>query len=48
MKKWLKKLLKCFDEQDFNNALANLGNAKDREDFEWKLRNRLFRSGGQR
>ena len=30
-------------EQDFNNALANLGDARDREDFEWKLRNALFR-----
>lgn len=43
MKKIIKKLFKLFDKQDIENALANVGNAKDREDFEWKLRQNLFK-----
>jgi hypothetical protein len=39
---WLKKRFGFFDRQDFEDALATAGNAKDREEFEWKLKNRLF------
>jgi len=44
VKKWIKKVFKLFDEQDFNSALANISSADDREDFEWKLRQKLFRN----
>jgi hypothetical protein len=43
MKKLIKKLFKLVDEQDFDYAIETLGNAKDREDYEWKLRQKLFR-----
>ncbi len=42
VKKLIKRIFKLFDRTDFETAVANVGNAKDREDFEWKLRNRLF------
>lgn len=43
MRKLIKKLFHLFDEQDFNQALAEITNAKDREEFEWKLKNKLFK-----
>lgn len=30
-----------YDRQDITNAMLTCGNAKDREDFEWKLQQRL-------
>ncbi len=41
---WIKRRFAFFDRSDIESALANLGNAKDREDFEWKLRQRLFQA----
>jgi len=42
MKKLIKKWFNLFDKQDFENALANVGDCKDRYDLETKLRFKLF------
>ena len=39
----IKKWIKFYDRQDIENALANTPSAKDREDFEWKLKQMLFK-----
>lgn len=40
---WIKRKFNLYSEQDFENATAQIANAKDREDFEWKLKTKLFK-----
>ena len=44
MKKLIKKLFKLYDKQDFENAIANIGDASNRDYFVWKLKIKLFGS----
>lgn len=43
LKNLIKKLFNLYDVEDLNNAFSNVTNAKDRDDFEWKLKQNLFR-----
>lgn len=43
MIKIIKKIFKLYDQKDIETAIINIGHAKDREDYEWKLRNLLFK-----
>lgn len=43
MKGMIKKWFNLYDEQDFDNAVGGIFNADNREDFLWKLKNKLFR-----
>jgi len=43
VKKLIKKWLKLYDQQDFDRACSEITSAKDREDFEWKLKQKLFK-----
>ncbi len=40
---WVKRYFNLVDEDDFEYAIQTMGNASDRQDYEWKLRKKLFR-----
>lgn len=41
IKKWLKRLFGVFSDRDLERALATIGIAQDRTDFEWRLKRSL-------
>lgn len=41
IKKWIKRMFGVFSDRDLEHALSVVGNAKDREDFQWRLKRAL-------
>lgn len=38
IKKWFKRMFRVFSDRDLDTALSAIGNVKDRQEFEWKLK----------
>lgn len=41
IKKRIKKMFSLYDREDFEKALNSIPTARDREDLEWKIRQKM-------